>query len=107
MQLDLLKAKFRHIIEPPVKLDGGSIHDDFYVNRKAYYQKALEIKQIKCYSESVTFTGAFFANAVTICELVDKENNVLATGYAFCTQQYDRKLGNKIAEGRARKALNG
>ncbi|MEE8114119.1 MAG: hypothetical protein V3T23_07160 [Nitrososphaerales archaeon] len=66
---------------------------------------ALELGQVKSYRDRGAC--ALGTNAVTICELVDKENNVLATGYAFCTQQYDRKLGNKIAEGRARKALNG
>jgi hypothetical protein len=44
---------------------------------------------------------------ITICLIMDNDK-VLAKGYSVCSHldQYNRKLGNTIARGRARKAMN-
>ena len=64
---------------------------------------ALACGQIKLHAEG--YCLAYYATHVTICELIDADGTLVATGYSFCSQQYNRKLGNKIALGRARKAL--
>ena len=47
------------------------------------------------------------ATAVTICHLEDTSHNRLATGYSFCSNsdQFSKKRGRTISEGRARKQL--
>ena len=45
--------------------------------------------------------------AVTVCHLEDEDGEIVAEGMAFCSlkDQFSRKKGRLISEGRARKAL--
>lgn len=45
--------------------------------------------------------------AATVCYLLDDENRVVSRGYSLCStkDQFEKRKGRLIAEGRARKAL--
>ena len=72
------------------------------------FRQAVEAGQCQYYTgKNPTLT---LITMVTICEVIEycdaaREGVVVATGYAFCSQQYNRRLGNTIARGRAMKAL--
>ena len=65
---------------------------------------ANELGQIQRHNKSLELPTAV---AATMCYFEDDDRNRLAVGYAFCSQkdQFSKKRGRMIAEGRARKQL--
>jgi len=96
MDMEDLRIQYRHVV-PFFK---GAKASNFVMERQAAVDMALQYKQINMHVDG--YTSALAAHHITVCDLVCPDLGVpIATGYAFCSQSYDRKLGNKIALGRA------
>lgn len=88
-----MKARFTHYREP----------ENLFGHRlEAAINQAVKTDQIRVHAQTGD-TRAWEAGEFTRCELT--AGGVTFVGYAFCTQQFSRKLGRAIALGRAKKML--
>lgn len=98
----MLKAKFHHAhLSQPVRLWPSA--QEAFDHIMDIYQKAMDEGHARLYkdNELPQLSGA------TVCHLVDDKDVRLATGYSFCSakDQFCKRTGRLIAEGRARKRL--
>ena len=92
-----MKVRFKHLRKVSRKDLIGMIEDAFI---------SSQIKKYLNFGRS--FKNILESRAVTVCDLISEEEELLSRGYAFCSpkeKSFSKKLGRAIAERRARDLL--
>lgn len=97
----MLKLKFYHL-----HMGHPGATDYTLAGIHAAFAEALNLRYVRGHARGDR--GPPWMVGVTVCRLVDDAGAELARGYAFCSakDQFCRKTGRMIAEGRARMRLD-
>ena len=106
-----MKTRYRHYFDgsqPGIKPVDMEVACDQWVHIHTVLVEAKDAGQIKMHGGFDSLEVALPAvRSATVCQIVNDDGLVQATGYAFCSikDQFCRRTGRLLAEERAQKML--